>query len=125
MASKWIAHKCMSPSLLHQMSQPPAAERSFEGIRPGPCSSKILYAAVDSGTDISMEISSPTPHGTCCWISIWLQNGIRVRFRSQACASPQPSRSEEHTSELQSLLRISYAVFCLNKKKLTCRYYVQ
>src|SRR3546814_4129691 len=29
----------------------------------------------------------------------------------------QPVRSEEHTSELQSLMRISYAVFCLNKKK--------
>src|SRR3546814_1170423 len=29
----------------------------------------------------------------------------------------QPSRSEEHTSELQSLMRISYAVFCLKKKK--------
>src|SRR3546814_10631327 len=28
------------------------------------------------------------------------------------------SRSEEHTSELQSLMRISYAVFCLNKKKI-------
>src|SRR3546814_10769584 len=28
-----------------------------------------------------------------------------------------PSRSEEHTSELQSLMRISYAVFCLKKKK--------
>src|SRR3546814_7804638 len=28
-------------------------------------------------------------------------------------------RSEEHTSELQSLMRISYAVFCLTKKKLT------
>src|SRR3546814_1075810 len=28
------------------------------------------------------------------------------------------SRSEEHTSELQSLMRISYAVFCLKKKKL-------
>src|SRR3546814_4416167 len=28
----------------------------------------------------------------------------------------QPSRSEEHTSELQSLMRISYAVFCLKKK---------
>src|SRR3546814_1871902 len=27
------------------------------------------------------------------------------------------ARSEEHTSELQSLMRISYAVFCLNKKK--------
>src|SRR3546814_1859997 len=29
----------------------------------------------------------------------------------------EPSRSEEHTSELQSLMRISYAVFCLKKKK--------
>src|SRR3546814_1103799 len=29
------------------------------------------------------------------------------------------NRSEEHTSELQSLMRISYAVFCLKKKKLT------
>src|SRR3546814_7865719 len=28
-----------------------------------------------------------------------------------------PSRSEEHTSELRSLMRISYAVFCLKKKK--------
>src|SRR3546814_1519640 len=30
-----------------------------------------------------------------------------------------PPRSEEHTSELQSLMRISYAVFCLKKKKKT------
>src|SRR3546814_10879275 len=32
-------------------------------------------------------------------------------------ASPTERRSEEHTSELQSLMRISYAVFCLKKKK--------
>src|SRR3546814_714862 len=32
--------------------------------------------------------------------------------------SPLRDRSEEHTSELQSLMRISYAVFCLNKKQL-------
>src|SRR3546814_9815030 len=31
---------------------------------------------------------------------------------------PLPIRSEEHTSELQSLMRISYAVFCLKKKNL-------
>src|SRR3546814_4402147 len=31
----------------------------------------------------------------------------------------QPGRSEEHTSELQSLMRISYAVFCLKKKNTT------
>src|SRR3546814_7285225 len=33
-----------------------------------------------------------------------------------------PSRSEEHTSELQSLMRISYAVFCLKKKKPTTQH---
>src|SRR3546814_1506354 len=39
-----------------------------------------------------------------------------VRPRRAATAS---GRSEEHTSELQSLMRISYAVFCLKKKKKT------
>src|SRR3546814_2388215 len=33
--------------------------------------------------------------------------------------SPRGRRSEEHTSELQSLMRISYAVFCLKNKKKT------
>src|SRR3546814_6923284 len=47
--------------------------------------------------------------------------------REDACAAPShwrdealrlvEQRSEEHTSELQSLMRISYAVFCLKKKK--------
>src|SRR3546814_4321417 len=34
------------------------------------------------------------------------------------CGISQSMRSEEHTSELQSLMRISYAVFCLKKKKI-------
>src|SRR3546814_1872432 len=34
------------------------------------------------------------------------------------CTSSSTARSEEHTSELQSLMRISYAVFCLKKKKI-------
>src|SRR3546814_10157663 len=41
----------------------------------------------------------------------------RVSFSpAQAGASSTVSRSEEHTSELQSLMRLSYAVFCLKKK---------
>src|SRR3546814_1603098 len=36
---------------------------------------------------------------------------------AQAYAEMLETRSEEHTSELQSLMRISYAVFCLKKKK--------
>src|SRR3546814_2388097 len=38
---------------------------------------------------------------------------------AKAAAERQPQRSEEHTSELQSLMRISYAVFCLKKKQKT------
>src|SRR3546814_617362 len=39
---------------------------------------------------------------------------VPQRFADCVC---EPFRSEEHTSELQSLMRISYAVFCLKKKK--------
>src|SRR3546814_7394507 len=46
-----------------------------------------------------------------------------LQFVVEIDAVPQPDitwpRSEEHTSELQSLMRISYAVFCLKKKKNT------
>src|SRR3546814_5105738 len=38
-------------------------------------------------------------------------------FRALEGRYPEASRSEEHTSELQSLMRISYAVLCLKKKK--------
>src|SRR3546814_8341474 len=46
---------------------------------------------------------------------------LRKRWR-HSCSKPESnpataSRSEEHTSELQSLMRITYAVFCLKKKK--------
>src|SRR3546814_9395603 len=40
-----------------------------------------------------------------------------TKERAGRVASREAERSEEHTSELQSLMRISYAVFCLKKKK--------
>src|SRR3546814_4590760 len=42
-------------------------------------------------------------------------------FDAWAATKPPIIRSEEHTSELQSLMRISYDVFCLNKKKQNTR----
>src|SRR3546814_1595225 len=55
----------------------------------------------------------------CCFhvarmLQIPLQSGPGL---AAACRSQD--RSEEHTSELQSLMRISYAVFCLKKKTIT------
>src|SRR3546814_1482862 len=46
---------------------------------------------------------------TCDWLKT-----TKLRAKKRALRS---SRSEEHTTELQSLMRISYAVFCLKKKK--------
>src|SRR3546814_3210799 len=50
-----------------------------------------------------------------------LKSSVRSLLARKARAHPHPwpysPRSEEHTSELQSLMRISYAVFCLKKKK--------
>src|SRR3546814_4326838 len=48
-----------------------------------------------------------------------LKKGLRFRGALPGGASTDflVERSEEHTSELQSLMRISYAVFCLKKKK--------
>src|SRR3546814_8650411 len=45
--------------------------------------------------------------------------GPRPRPAAAAAPAGGQDRSEEHTSELQSLMRISYAVFCLKKKKHT------
>src|SRR3546814_2184187 len=47
-----------------------------------------------------------------CGLSLSINSIFQARFHFFIC-----NRSEEHTSELQSLMRISYAVFCLKKKK--------
>src|SRR3546814_7629976 len=52
--------------------------------------------------------------GTVCLLSV-RRRAIVLRMLESFTAST--GRSEEHTSELQSLMRISYAVFCLKKKK--------
>src|SRR3546814_3103388 len=45
----------------------------------------------------------------------WVRRGLAPAAKTADPAATE--RSEEHTSELQSLMRISYAVFCLKKKK--------
>src|SRR3546814_5735237 len=63
-----------------------------------------------------------------CWACSMCRNWRPFRPHSRRCSPPRSAlpvwrspimRSEEHTSELQSLMRNSYAVFCLKKKKHT------
>src|SRR3546814_8878085 len=53
----------------------------------------------------------------------WLAKGVLKHHRRIGTTlNTLIARSEEHTSELQSLMRISYAVFCLKKKKTKRQY---
>src|SRR3546814_7862457 len=55
----------------------------------------------------------------------WTLAGPPDRITAFGAKASRMARSEEHTSELQSLMRISYAVFCLKKKKKKKRYNMQ
>src|SRR3546814_4182691 len=64
--------------------------------------------------------------GLCNNVLIWRAMNERSQYRfgqnpqqQQMSYQSGNGRSEEHTSELQSLMRLSYAVFCLKKKKNT------
>src|SRR3546814_1282566 len=62
------------------------------------------------------------PYNCNFWFTVFLNTYLHVPESSRHPTREQRSsivtRSEEHTSELQSLMRISYAVFCLKKKNL-------
>src|SRR3546814_1043730 len=71
----------------------------------------------------SSSASCEPPGRHCCTISAGTRRpkySLTTDWRRPTVAPTSPTRhcrSEEHTSELQSLMRISYAVFCLKKKK--------
>src|SRR3546814_4888393 len=54
--------------------------------------------------------------------SLWIGRLKSLSKPSERMTKKANARSEEHTSELQSLMRISYAVFCLKKKKRKSTY---
>src|SRR3546814_7254032 len=60
--------------------------------------------------------------GVVVQIALLHHRDVEVHHQARVLAAEEglgADRSEEHTSELQSLMRISYAVFCLKKKKNT------
>src|SRR3546814_4968948 len=69
-----------------------------------------VIAVIDGG---GMDLVAPDG------ATIALEPFQAVRISGDESLSGHLRRSEEHTSELQSLMRISYAVFCLKKKKTT------
>src|SRR3546814_7127594 len=75
------------------------------------------------GPDLEQDLESQAAKLQQSFRDQWIvQTGSRDNLLVQQGSGLlvlQEHRSEEHTSELQSLMRISYAVFCLKKKKQT------
>src|SRR3546814_10101596 len=77
------------------------AERPIEDLRDEKFQSLLQGKPVDVGTEARLDDETL----------------IAADMRGASCIAAEGERSEEHTSELQSLMRISYAVFCLKKKQ--------
>src|SRR3546814_9587926 len=82
---------------------------------------KYSYREMDDFTDIIEKGLKSVPQATKVSRSGILSEKVFLLYSQERIASyglrPGDLRSEEHTSELQSLMRNSYAVFCLKKKK--------
>src|SRR3546814_2736600 len=90
------------------------------------CSSDLIQAdvAVDFGTanmmlgEAGSGILFDEP-SVCCFVGHGRRSRLYAAGVDAHAIMERATRSEEHTSELQSLMRSSYAVFCLKKKTTT------
>src|SRR3546814_3367907 len=104
------------------MRLPPIVTRTVTLL---PYTTLFLSASAAASAGRLCASSAGSPSARCCGtaLAVWAVVvvpvdalfGVAPSARTPGCGALVP-RSEEHTSELQSLLRISYAVFCLKKK---------
>src|SRR3546814_2150621 len=94
----------------------PADDGRGEALRPRQQGGAALQEYVDAGARaLDVRPRSPAAHRLA---QCEIREGARSRGGERRGAQRGP-RSEEHTSELQSLMRSSYAVFCLKNKTQT------
>src|SRR3546814_9503754 len=102
-------------------------ERGWAGarLRPDCATISLMCVRVVTALPRTSVTRFICPKLSCCIAStravaaarLWATASALSRDWVDVLASRVAMRSEEHTSELQSLMRISYAVFCLKKKK--------
>src|SRR3546814_1254611 len=83
----------------------------------GPQADRAAIARADRGDDGAADALARADRGAARLVARFDQRAVLPA--AGHVARCDRARSEEHTSELQSLMRISYAVFCLKKKKKT------
>src|SRR3546814_6836434 len=92
----------------------PADRSAQNAARSAAAPQKPCIKALRHGSPLLYFLVIASPAAPPAWRAV--SSSDSTVTRGSANSTPL-SRSEEHTSELQSLMRISYAVFCLKKKK--------
>src|SRR3546814_9836588 len=113
------SHERATPDFVEAYAEFLAREFELEGIDPG--RSVFWIYPRDYGMPALLQRFAPAytvvdvvdDHRTWPGVSVADKQRLGDNYRDLLAGA----RSEEHTSELQSLMRISYAVFCLQKKK--------
>src|SRR3546814_6183884 len=83
---------------------------------------KLVLAIGDAETKPNSAVQAATRfirQDKAMMIAGSVSSSVAIALQNTCERAKTLYRSEEHTSELQSLMRISYAVFCLKKKKIT------
>src|SRR3546814_7293021 len=95
-------------------------ERYLPGMARGEIRGALCLTEPGAGSDLLSIATVAREAGgqfTVAGSKFFVTNGARASLLLTLVKTDPAARSEEHTSELQSLMRISYAVFCLKKKK--------
>src|SRR3546814_10847918 len=100
---------------------PPPSPKPSHGLKRSPRAIQALATCRSTATRKAYNVqASPAARRQCGARATRDRRERQVRRwqdQQSAFEGEEQPRSEEHTSELQSLMRISYAVFCLKKKK--------
>src|SRR3546814_2309244 len=119
--SDWSSDVCSSDLLSRAAAKGSGGRKNLVSV--APANSKFGMNSPQASANMKVHRGFSKRRSACArFARLRCDQGlVSAPFRSSRkstgfaeCAAP---RSEEHTSELQSLMRISYAVFCLKKKK--------
>src|SRR3546814_4332916 len=90
-------------------------ERAFVQVRVRHAQARLVDHRVAEQQQV--EVERARAPARIVFLAVAAELALDIEQRIEQRARIEVGRSEEHTSELQSLMRISYAVFCLKKKK--------
>src|SRR3546814_1582530 len=116
--SDWSSDVCSSDLPLDESATLVGSNPVGSNAAPNPFSTAVPTNSLALNAQPPGSVMSAVPE-PATWAQLILGFGLVgwLMRRGRRHAHVAMGRSEEHTSELQSLMRISYAVFCLKKKK--------